>query len=325
MKYVSSLAPMAGYTDTTMRKIAGELGAGYAVSEMISAVALCMHDRKTGVLAKISEGEPPTVLQIFGHDPKIMAQAAELLLSGSFVGRDYASPPAGIDINMGCPVRKIVTSGDGSALMRTPELAFEIAKRTAEVCGRYGVPLSVKLRAGWDHDSVNCAELAVGLVRAGAARITLHCRTRDMMYMPSADPSYAASVADALREAGLREKVRLVGNGDIDSPEAARRYIDSGCDEVAVGRAALGNPWIFTQLSRPDEYTAPDVDTVKAMAIRLVRETVALRGETAGIRESRSRAAYFIKGMRGSARLRDSLNHAETLAEFVRILTELAV
>lgn len=317
-KITSSLAPMAGYTDYPLRKIAADFGADYVVSEMISSVAMCMGDRKTAVLAKIGEGEAPVVLQLFGHDPVMMAEAARKLLSGDYPGCVYAAPPAGIDINMGCPVKKIVTSGDGSSLMRTPDIARAVTASTAEVCAKYGVPLSVKIRAGWDAGHINCAEFAAAMAEAGAEKITIHCRTREQMYMPSADPAHAASVADALRNIG--KPVVLVGNGDIETREDAERYLSCGCSEVAVGRAALGNPWIFRELSDPENFVPPTVDEIKTLAVSLVEAVVREHGETVGVRESRSRAAYFIKGMRGAARVRERLNHAETLSEFVSIL-----
>lgn len=309
---------MAGYTDSVFRRICGEMGADYAVSEMISAAALVMKDRKTAELAKIGEGEPPVVLQIFGHDPAHMAEAAEILLSGDYPGCSYAAPPAGIDINMGCPVRKIVSNGDGSALMLDPPLAARITAAVKEVCARRGVPLSVKFRMGWD--SLTAPDFAAAVVSAGADRITLHCRTREQMYMPSADPSASGAVYEAVKEAVAGGKTAFCGNGDIDSPEAAERYFAEGCTEAAVGRAALGNPWLFRQLKDPAGFIPPGKDEIRALVIRMVEDVVREKGEVRGVRESRSRAAYFIRGLRGSASLRDSLNHADTLSDFVRLL-----
>lgn len=315
-----SLAPMAGYTDSVFRRICGEQGADYAVSEMISAVALTMKDEKTAELAKIGEGEPPVVLQLFGHDPLVMARAAEMLLSGDYPGCSYAAPPAGIDINMGCPVRKIVTNGDGCALMLDPERAARITHAVREVCEKHGVPLSVKFRMGWD--SLTAPDFARAVVSAGAQRITLHCRTREQMYMPSADPSAAGAVYEAVREETDGGRLAFAGNGDIDSPETAERYLAGGCTEIAVGRAALGDPWIFRRLKDPAGFVPPGKDEIRAAVIRMVEDVVREKGELRGVRESRSRAAYFIRGMRGSAVLRDKLNHAETLSEFVRLLEE---
>ena len=315
-----SLAPMAGYTDSVFRRICGEMGADYAVSEMISAAALVMRDRKTAELAKIGEGEPPVVLQIFGHDPALMAEAAEILLSGDYPGCSYAAPPAGIDINMGCPVHKIVSNGDGSALMLDPALAARITAAVKEVCVRRGVPLSVKFRKGWD--SLTAPEFAAAVVSAGADRITLHCRTKEQMYMPSADPSAAGAVFRAVEGEIVSGRLAFCGNGDVDSPETAARYLREGCTEAAVGRAALGNPWLFRQLKDPAGFTPPGKDEIRALVIRMVEDVVREKGEVRGVRESRSRAAYFIRGLRGSASLRDSLNRADTLADFVRLLDE---
>ncbi len=322
MPITASLAPMAGFTDCTFRRLATRYGCAYTVSEMISAVALTMRDKKTAELARIAEGEAPVVLQIFGHDPETMARAAEILLTGSFDGCNYAVRPAGIDINMGCPVRKIVTAGDGSALMKTPDLACRITSAVAEVCAKYSSHLSVKLRAGWDANAITAPALAPLLAACGAEKITLHCRTREQMYAPHADPALCATVRDALDSAGYRS-VSLVGNGDIDSAEAAQRYIDLGCDEIAIGRAALGKPWLFAQLSSVDGFAEPSTEDIIALAIEFVRGVVREKGEDVGIRESRGRAAHFIKGMRGSAAVRDRLNHATTLAEFEKILSEI--
>lgn len=315
-----SLAPMAGYTDSVFRRICGEMGADYAVSEMISAAALVMRDRKTAELAKIGEGEPPVVLQLFGHDPRVMAEAAELLLTGDYPGCSYAAPPAGIDINMGCPVRKIAANGDGSALMLDPPLAARITAAAKEVCVRHGVPLSVKFRMGWD--SLTAPSFAAALAEAGADRITLHCRTREQMYMPSADPSAAGKVFEAVRDRIESGELAFAGNGDVDSPAAAERYLGEGCTETAVGRAALGDPWLFRRLKDPEGFVPPGKDEIRALVIRLVEDVVREKGEVRGVRESRSRAAYFIRGLRGSAALRDRLNRADTLSEFVRLLDE---
>ena len=318
-KRTFSLAPMAGFTDSVFRRIAGECGADFAVSEMISAMALCRRDRKTAELAKIGPREPPTVLQLFGRDPAILGEAAELLLSGDYPGCSYAAAPAGIDLNMGCPVKKIVSNGEGSALMLDPERAARIVSAVKDVCVRHGVPCSVKFRRGWDAASPELApEFAVRMAEAGADRITLHCRTREQMYAPSADPEAARRTAEALRAAGFSGV--FAGNGDIDSPEAAERYFAAGCGEAAVGRAALGNPWLFRQLKDPVGFVPPTADEIREMVIRFVTEEAEEKGEAKGVRESRARAAYFIRGMRGAAALRDRLNRAETAEEFVSAL-----
>jgi len=318
-----ALAPMAGYTDISFRRICASFGADYVVSEMISAVAMTMGDKKTASLAAIAEGEAPVVLQLFGHDPAVMAKAADMLLSGNYHGCSYAAKPAGIDINMGCPVKKIVTSGDGSALMKNPELAGRIIASVKNVCLSYGVPLSVKFRLGWDESSINAAEFAENAARNGADRLTLHTRTREQMYAPSARPEYAAEVIKNLREKGL--STPLCGNGDIDAPKAAMNYIHAGCDEAAIGRAALGNPWIFSHLKSPETFTPPTPAEIIDLILRFVEDTVREKGEVTGIRESRGRAAHFLKGMRGAAKIRDQLNHADTFGQFEGILRSMEI
>lgn len=299
------------------------MGAVYGVSEMISALALTMNDRKTGALARILPGEAPVILQLFGHDPVTMARAAEILLTGSFTGCDYAAPPAGIDLNMGCPVPKIVKNGDGSALMRDAALAARITASVKEVCVRHGVPLSVKFRSGWDAGHINAPEFAVAMVENGADRITVHCRTREQMYAPSADYRIAADVHRRLTEAGLRSRVTLCGNGDVNTPDDARRLMETGCDEVSIGRGVLGNPWLFRELSDPASFVPPTPGEIIDTAAGFFDEFIRFFGEEVGVREARGRAAHFIKGMRGAASVRDRLNHAVTREEFIGILREL--
>ncbi len=315
------LAPMAGYTDGPFRRICAENGCRETVSEMISAAALHYRDKKTASLARILEGEGPVTFQIFGHDPVMMAEGAEILLTGGYEGCRYAADPAGIDINMGCPVRKITSNGDGSGLMKTPELAAQIVEAVSPVCRKYGKPLSVKIRAGWDAGTINAPEMAVMLAQAGADRVSLHCRTREELYTPGIRLEVLADMIAALRK--TRPCCEIVGNGDISTIEDAMTMLRMGCDGVMIGRGALGNPWIFRQILERAAGLDPFVPTEqdrRRMAARLVREVVAEKGEHTGIRESRGRAAYFLQGMRGCARMRDRLNHADTLQEFLEIL-----
>ncbi len=315
------LAPMAGYTDGPFRRICAENGCGETVSEMISAAALHYKDKKTASLAQILPGEGQVTFQLFGHDPVMMAEGAEILLTGSYEGCDYAAPPAGIDINMGCPVRKITSNGDGSGLMRTPDVAQAVVEAVAPVCRKYGKPLSVKIRAGWDAASINAPAFAVMLAQAGADRVALHCRTKEELYTPGIRLEVLADMIEALRHHA--PACEIVGNGDITTHEDAMVMLQMGCDGVMIGRGALGNPWIFRQIREAAEGKTPFVPTEtdrREMAARLAREVVSIKGETVGIRESRGRAAYFLHGMRGSARMRDRLNHADTLAEFLEIL-----
>ena len=315
------LAPMAGYTDGPFRRICAENGCRETVSEMISAAALHYKDKKTASLARILEGEGPVTFQIFGHDPVMMAEGAEILLTGGYDGCQYAAEPAGIDINMGCPVRKITSNGDGSGLMKTPELAAKIVEAVVPVCRKYGKPLSVKIRAGWDADHINAPEMAVMLAEAGADRVSLHCRTKEELYTPGIRLEVLADMVAALRKA--KPACEIVGNGDITTIDDAMAMLKLGCDGVMIGRGALGNPWIFRQIQEAAAGKEPFMPTEadrRSMAARLAGEVVAEKGEHVGIRESRGRAAYFLQGMRGSAKMRDRLNHAETLKEFLEIL-----
>ncbi len=311
-----SLAPMAGYTDSVFRSICGRFGASSSTSEMISSVALVHSDEKTGALSKITANEPPVFLQIFGHEPDIMAQAAEILLTGGFKGCSFEKQPVGIDINMGCPVKKIVSSGDGSALMSDLPLAERIVSAVKEVCVRHGVLLGVKFRLGKDDSSINAPEFAVGMAKSGADVLTLHCRTRAQMYMPSARHEYCREVKNALTESGF-SSVTLIGNGDVESRADAEEYLALGCDGVAVGRAALTNPWLFSEIAAPETFVPPSIDERVSLIREYITAVVGEMGEVRGIRESRSRAAYLLHGVRGGAKVRDALNRAETLTRFL--------
>lgn len=314
---------MAGFTDAPFRRICHENGCPEAVSEMISAAALHYRDKKTARLAKIEPHEGDTWLQIFGHDPVMMAEGAEILISS----QKDAPPGArlcGIDINMGCPVHKIVGNGDGSALMLAPALAAEITRATAAVCHRHHLPLSVKIRAGFDREHINAPDFACRMAEAGADRITLHCRTRAEGYTPGIHPEVLEATACALTT--HYPAVSLIGNGDVTTVSDALAMRERGAQGVMIGRGALGNPWIFRQIA--DAYAGrtpyqPDKREICETAIRLVHEIVEMRGERGGIRESRGRAAHFIAGMPGAAAVRAKLNQCETEAAFVAILSEL--
>lgn len=314
----TGLAPMAGATDCAMRLLCTKMGADYSVSEMVSAKALCYRDKKTAVLTKIAEGEAPTAIQLFGHEPDVMAEAAVMIAEGAFEGCSYAAHPAAIDVNMGCPVKKIVSSGDGSALMKDPSLAAEIVGKMVRALEKYNMPLTVKIRSGWDKNSINAPEFAKALVGAGAAAITVHARTREQMYAPSADISVIGEVKKAVGDAVV------IGNGDISSAEDAFRMIrETGCDGVMIGRAALGDPWIFSQIKDIKNGKEPQYPTAQdriSVALELVSAIVADKGEEIGVREARGRCAHFIKGLPGSAAVRDGVNRCTTLNEIENIL-----
>ena len=225
---------MAGFTDAPFRRLCSRLGCDMSVSEMISAKAMVYRDKKTAALAKIYEGEAPVSIQLFGHESDVMAEAACMVAEGSFEGCDFARPPVAIDINMGCPVKKIVTSGDGSALMKTPELCG----RLVEGAKKCGLPVTVKIRAGFTAQSKNAVEVARICADAGAAAVCVHGRTREQMYAPGVDLDIIAAVRDA-----LPDSVYVIGNGDVRDLESARHMVSyTGCNGVMVGRAALGDP-----------------------------------------------------------------------------------
>ena len=310
------LAPMAGFTDAPFRLMCFEGGADYAVSEMISSKALVYKDRKTAELAYIPKGDTPTAIQLFGHEPDTMAMAAEMISQGTFEGCRYGEMPAAIDINMGCPVKKIALSGDGSALMKDPDLCRSIV---FAVKSKTSLTVSVKIRAGWDKNSINAVEVAKACAEGGADTVAVHARTREELYNPGIRTEVIARVRDA-----LPPSVSVIGNGDITNGESAEKMLrDTGCDGLMIGREALGNPWIFREIKaylNGKEYTAPTVEDRINAAISLVSAVSDLKGEDKGIRESRGRAAHFIRGMRGSAELRNALNLAKTKDEFISLL-----
>lgn len=315
---IAVLAPMAGATDSSMRRLCAGLGADLCVSEMVSAKAMCYRDKKTGTLAHISRGEGPVAIQLFGHEPDVMANAAAMIAEGSFEGCSFAEAPVAVDINMGCPVKKVVSSNDGCALMRDPYLAGKIVYECVKALEKHRMPVTVKIRAGWDKNSINAPEFAKAIEANGAAAIAVHARTREQMYSGEADISVIREVKAAVRN------IPVIGNGDIKSAaDAVKMTEESGCDSVMIGRAALGNPWIFSEISFAKKgipYTYPSRDEIINTALNLVKSITEEKGEYVGIREARGRAAYFIKGLRGSAVMRDRINRAETFEEIKQIL-----
>ncbi len=300
------LAPMAGVTDHSMRLLCHRMGAQMSVTEMLSAKALHYGDEKTEELAKFDTLTSPCSIQIFGHEPDIMAEAATIL--------EKRFSPHMIDINMGCPVKKIVSNGEGSALMRDPALAEEIVRT---VSSAIKTPLSVKIRAGWDENSKNAVEFACRLERAGAVMITVHGRTKSRMYNPGIDLDIIKDVKKAL-------SVPVLGNGDIYTAADALRMLEhTGCDGVMVARGAYGNPWIFKEIGcalEGKEYTPPSVSERITVAKEHLSLLISDKGEYTGIREARKHLAWYLKGMRGAAPARVEINAAESHSAVTHIL-----
>lgn len=317
-KNIAVLAPMAGATDAPMRRLCFSLGADGAVTEMISAKAVCYGDEKTGTLASITEGEGNVALQLFGHEPEVVAEAATRVAEGELPGASFAHPPVAIDINMGCPVKKIVSSGDGSALMKDPALAARIVRKTADAISKYGLPLTVKIRSGWDAESVNAPYFAALMAESGASAVTVHARTREQMYRPFADRDVIKAVKAELKD------FPVIGNGDVTCADDAFALMEyTGCDGVMIGRAALGDPWIFSAIKAAKEgkpFTPPSKRERIDTALGLIRDMIKEKGEYVGVREARGRAAHFIKGLRGAPGVRDRINRAETYSDIEKIL-----
>ena len=305
------LGPMAGYTDSPMRRICGEAGAEYCVSEMISAKAVCYGDKKTFPLARIDSREVPCGLQIFGCDPVCMSEGSAILLERAS-SDEGAQMPAAIDINMGCPVGKIVNNGEGSALMSKPELIEEIVSSVKRAIAGFDIPVTVKIRAGWDAEHITAVEAALAAEAGGAALICVHGRTRDQFYSGHADMSVIAAVVDAV-------SVPVVANGDISDLDSARKAFDeTGCDGIMIARAALGDPFVFSRIRAglDGELLRPTPASKRAAAaIRLIRERCEIMGERNAIVSSRGQLGYFVGGFPGAASLRVKINNAQRLSE----------
>ncbi len=318
------LAPMAGVTDKSFRAMCREYGAEYTVSEMVCAKAMCYEqlkksggDTKSGALATVIESEMPMAVQIFGSEPEFMAEAAKMIENLSYRGCISKIPPSAIDINMGCPVKKIVSNGEGSALMKNPELCGKIVEA---VVAATSLPVTVKIRAGWDKESVNATEVAKIVEAAGASAICVHARTREQMYLPGVDISVIGKVKEAVR-------VPVIGNGDIYTANDALRMInETGCDGVMVARGALGTPWLFSEIGASLEgksYTPPTDAHRLTEAKRLLAMMIADKGERIGTAEAKKQIAWFIKDVRGAAEKRNAVMCAEGSAAIAALLDAL--
>lgn len=305
------LAPMAGVSDYTMRTLCHLFGCEMSVTEMLSAKAIHFGDEKTETLAKFDNNCSPCSIQIFGHEPDIMAESAKKL-SQKF-------SPAAIDINMGCPVKKITSNGEGSSLMRDPELSEKIVKAVTD---SINIPVTVKIRTGWDEKSKNAVEFAKRMEAAGASAIAVHGRTKTQMYTPgTVDLDIIKSVKKAVC-------IPVIGNGDIyTAEEALRMYEYTECDGIMIARGVYGNPWIFKEILcaiEGNEYDPPSLSEKIETAKRYLSMMIADKGEYTGIREARTQLAWFIKGLRGAASSRVEINHAETFTEVCEILNKIA-
>ena len=318
------LAPMAGVTDASFRVLCRRAGAEYTVSEMVSAKALCFEQKskrasaaRTAPLAAVTAEEAPMAVQLFGSEPDYMREAALLLESGNYLGATGDMPPAAIDINMGCPVPKVVGNGEGSALMKDPARAAAIV---AAIKGAIKLPVTVKIRAGWDEGSKNAPELAKRLEAAGADLITVHGRTRQQFYAPSSDNRIIAAVKAAV-------KIPVVGNGDLFSAADVRRmYEETGCDGVMIARGAMGNPFLFTEIIADEQgipYHRPTDKERLELALCHAADMVKRKGERVGLAEARKHMLWYCKGLRGAAPAREALTHAESLADIRRVFDQL--
>ncbi|QAT44145.1 tRNA dihydrouridine synthase DusB [Aminipila luticellarii] len=304
------LAPLAGVTDSSFRRICRHMGAAMVYSEMVSGKGLYYKDKNTDRLLKTYEDEHPVAYQIFGSEPDILAYAARELAD---------RPNAVLDINMGCPVPKIVKNGEGSALLKNPELIYELVRVTAAEAKK---PVTVKIRIGFDENSINAVEVARAAEAAGAAAVAVHGRTREQYYTGKADWSKIAEVKKSIG-------IPVIGNGDIFSGEDALRMLDqTGCDLVMIARGAQGNPWIFREACalwkgqpKPEPPTVQErLDIIRKQCEYVLAE----KGEYVGVREMRKHISWYLKGIKGSAHLRSELNQKKTFEEIHQLLKQLS-
>jgi len=300
------LAPMAGVTDLPFRLLCREMGAGLVCMEMVSAKAIYYNNKNTEELLKVYPGELPASLQLFGSDPEILAAMA---------ARIQDRPYSFIDLNMGCPVPKVVNNGEGSALMKDPKLVEKILTAMVKAVDK---PVTVKIRKGFDDNHVNAVEIAKIAEACGVSAVAVHGRTREQYYSGQADWEIIRMVKEAV-------KIPVIGNGDVDSPEKAKRLLDeTGCDGVMIGRGAQGNPWIFRETVEYLETGAlpkrPDNDEKREIVRRHALMEMDLKGEYTAVREMRRHLSWYTFGMPGAAKLRGTINQMETMEQLLQMI-----
>ncbi len=293
---IAFLAPMAGIADRAFRELCTQFGAAYTVTEMVSSKGLTMGDKKSGELLTIGS-ERPCGAQIFGDDPEIMAQAAVKCL-------EYA--PNVLDINMGCPAPKVAMNGGGASLMKNPELAYEITKAVVEAVD---IPVTVKIRKGWDDENINAVEMALLAQKAGASAVAVHGRTRQQMYSGTVDYQIISDVKKAL-------DIPVIANGDVTDEQSAAIMLEkTNANALMIGRGALGNPWVFAKINAylSECRVLPEPSTIEKMNVMLkhIQKIIDYKGEYTAMREARHHAAYYTKGMRGGAKLRAEISRYE--------------
>ena len=302
------LAPMAGVTDLPFRLLCREQGAGCVVTEMLSAKAILYNNRNTKELMQIHPQERPAAIQLFGSDPDIMAQIAARIEDGPY---DF------IDVNMGCPVPKVVNNGEGSALMKNPKQAEKVLSAMVKAVKK---PVTVKFRKGFNDTSVNAVEFAKMAEGSGVAAVAVHGRTREQYYSGKADWDIIRQVKEAV-------KIPVIGNGDIFTPQDAGRMMEeTGCDGIMVARGAKGNPWIFRRINHyldtGEILPGPSIEEIQAMILRHGHMLAAYKGEQTAMREMRGHVAWYTKGMPHSAALRNEINQVETLKGLAGLLNQ---